>query len=142
MKASISYGTGIEKIDEYDIKHLCNTVNGSSGWPILSCATNKVIGIHKKFVKKGFNAGTFLKFPLNELNQNYIKVKEKESKIKDIKNINNLDTKKIVIIYQILSLTKLQILIILKNLMLKLLSNPLWMNQNQIILKLKKKNLK
>ena len=52
MKASISYGTGIEKIDEYDIKHLCNTVNGSSGGPILSYATNKVIGIHKKFIKK------------------------------------------------------------------------------------------
>ena len=41
-KASISYGTGIEKINEYDIKHLCNTQPGSSGGPILSRLTNKL----------------------------------------------------------------------------------------------------
>ena len=35
-KAKISYGKGIEKINEYDIKHLCNTEEGSSGSPILS----------------------------------------------------------------------------------------------------------
>ena len=28
-KAKISYGNGIEKINEYDIKHLCNTEEGS-----------------------------------------------------------------------------------------------------------------
>ena len=76
-KASISKGTGIEKINEYDIKHFCNTQSGSSGGPILSLITNKVIGIHKGYIITGFNIGTFLKYPLNELNinklnQNYI----------------------------------------------------------------------
>ena len=75
-KASISKGTGIEKINEYDIKHLCNTKNGSSGGPILSLITNKVIGIHKGFIMTGFNIGTFLKFPLNELNPNINKLNE------------------------------------------------------------------
>jgi V8-like Glu-specific endopeptidase len=78
-EASISYGTGVELINEYDIKHKCNTDYGSSGGPILNYSTNKVIGIHKGSVKKDdgknidFNIGTFLKFPLNELkilNQN------------------------------------------------------------------------
>ena len=69
-KASISYGNGIEKINNYDIKHLCNTQPGSSGGPILSRLTNKVIGIHKGYIrKKNYNIGTFLKFPLNELNK-------------------------------------------------------------------------
>ena len=73
-EASVSYGNGIETINEYDIKHLCNTDSGSSGGPILSLLTNKVIGIHKGAItKKGEiknNIGTFLKFPLNELNPN------------------------------------------------------------------------
>ena len=70
-KASISYGKGIEKIREYDVKHLCNTQHGSSGGPILSLLTNKVIGIHKGCINKRnerYNIGTFLKFPLNDLN--------------------------------------------------------------------------
>ena len=71
-KASISYGDGIEKISENDIKHLCNTQPGSSGGPILSRLTNKVIGIHKACINKKnerYNIGTFLKFPLNDLNK-------------------------------------------------------------------------
>ena len=84
-KAQISFGKGIEKIreDNDDIKHLCHTDNGSSGSPILCMATNKVIGIHRgSEYRKGYNYGTFLKFPLNELmgknmkkNKNKIKVK-------------------------------------------------------------------
>ena len=73
-KASVSYGYGIEKINNYDIKHLCNTEGGSSGSPILSAMTNKIIGIHKATRKKIigkdeivlFNFGTFLKYPLSE----------------------------------------------------------------------------
>ena len=30
-KAKISYGNGIEKLDEYNIKHFCNTEEGSAG---------------------------------------------------------------------------------------------------------------
>ena len=71
-KAKISYGKGIEIINNYDIKHYCNTGFGSSGGPILNALNNKVIGIHKGFVKKNddnsYNIGTFLKFPLYKMN--------------------------------------------------------------------------
>ena len=74
-EAKVSFGSGIEKVNDCDIKHLCHTEPGSSGGPILSRMTNKVIGIHKgsivKYGKCAYNIGTFLKFPLNELkNQN------------------------------------------------------------------------
>jgi len=70
-KAQVSYGNGIEKINKYDIKHFCNTEEGSSGSPILSAMTNKIIGIHKAANRrKGYNFGTFLKYPLSELNGN------------------------------------------------------------------------
>ncbi len=88
-KAQISFGEGIKKIreDNDDIMHKCHTENGSSGSPILCAATNKVIGIHRgSEYRKGYNYGTFLKFPLNELmgknknknmnkNENEIKVR-------------------------------------------------------------------
>ena len=88
-KASVSRGTGIEKINDYDIKHLCNTEVGSSGGPILFYLTNKVIGIHKGFLKKGFNLGTFLKFPLNELNND----NDSEVDLAKIYNVQILETK-------------------------------------------------
>ena len=70
-KAKISYGKGIKKFDEYDIKHFCNTEEGSAGSPILSAWTNKIIGIHKAVNRtKGYNFGIFLKYPLSELNRN------------------------------------------------------------------------
>ena len=69
--ATISYGCGLEKINDYDIKHLCNTDFGSSGGPILNKMNNKLLGIHRgyhqtKNINK-YNYGTFLKFPLNDL---------------------------------------------------------------------------
>ena len=70
-EAKVSFGSGIEKENDYDIKHKCHTEPGSSGGPILSKMTNKIIGIHKgsidKYGKCTFNIGTFLQFPLNEL---------------------------------------------------------------------------
>ena len=70
-EAKISFGKGLEKINDNDIKHFCHTEHGSSGGPILSRNTNMVIGIHKGSYKKNnkceYNRGTFLKFPLNEL---------------------------------------------------------------------------
>ena len=64
-KPSVSFGNGLEKRNNYDIKHLCNTNLCSSGGPILNLSTNKVIAIHKGFIKtKMYNIGTFLKFPL------------------------------------------------------------------------------
>ena len=100
--ASVSFGEGIEKINGYDIKHLIYTENGSSGGPILSSLTNKVIGIHKAYVKKGlkgFNIGTFLKFPLDELKGNNedinyiiaeIEIKDEDIN-KDIRIINSYE---------------------------------------------------
>ena len=93
-KAKVSYGKGFEKINDFDMKHFCNTEPGSSGGPILSSMTNKVIGIHKSFnnspvSKNIYNVATFLKFPLNELNRN----------IKEIKmetNINEEDINKLI----------------------------------------------
>ena len=87
-EAKVSFGKGIKKVDNYDIKHLCHTEPGSSGGPILSRMTNKVIVIHKGSIGKGkcdYNIGTFLKYPLNEVkNQN----KPKENRPKVSKNNN------------------------------------------------------
>ena len=76
-KPSISFGYGFKQINEindYKMQHLCNTENCSSGGPILSLSSNQIIGIHRGCIKSTngelTNFGTFLKFPLNELNHN------------------------------------------------------------------------
>ena len=71
-KPSISFGYGLERLNNYDIKHLCNTNHGSSGGPILSLLTNKIIGIHKGCIRDNknnnkYNIGTFLRFPLSKI---------------------------------------------------------------------------
>ena len=64
--AAVSYGLSSE-INNYDIKHICSTEQGSSGSPILNLSNNKVIGIHKQGAKRfNYNMGTCLKFPLND----------------------------------------------------------------------------
>jgi len=73
-KPSISFGYGFKQYNEYQMQHLCNSEISSSGGPILSLATNKIIGIHRGLITNQneilINAGSFLKFPLNELNDN------------------------------------------------------------------------
>ena len=82
--ACVSYGI-LNEIDNYNIKHLCTTDNGSSGSPILNLKNNKVIGIHKIGSKNyNFNYGTLLKYPINDF-------------IKNNKNINNKITAEIYI---------------------------------------------
>ena len=75
-KSSISFGYGFNQINNYKMKHLCNTENCSSGSPILSLSSGKILGIHRGCIRekdgKLINFGTFLKFPLNELNHNNI----------------------------------------------------------------------
>ena len=91
---SVSYGYGITKNNEYDIKHKLHTDLCSSGGPILSLSTNKIIGIHKGFVRKNneiFNIGTYLKYPLDELNKNEIKIQLKINKDDINKEIYFLD---------------------------------------------------
>ena len=72
-KIHISFGYGIQKLDDYYIKHLCNTEHSSSGSPILNLQTNKVIGIHSGAIIKNnmnkCNIGILLKYPLNQLNK-------------------------------------------------------------------------
>ena len=72
-KISVSYGNIFLKCNNYFFKHKCNTNHGSSGAPILNLSSNKVIGIHRGFARDEndtiqFNIGTFLKYPLIELN--------------------------------------------------------------------------
>ena len=70
---SVSYGYGIKKDSQYDIRHLCNTNLCSSGAPILNLSNNKIIGIHKGCIQKSgnnlHNIGTFLKYPLKDLSK-------------------------------------------------------------------------
>ena len=79
-KACVSYGNGITKIkDNKNIIYKCEINSSSSGAPILNLISNKVIGIHKgNYINNEFNLGTFLKYPLNEMN--------------NIKNINNKES--------------------------------------------------
>ena len=101
-EAKVSYACGIEKINDYDIKHKCNTEVGSSGGPIFSAITKRIIGIHKGAIsnrerKTAYNIGTFLKFPLNDLNLGLnikqILSSEEYPEIKTL--IKNLYTKKL-----------------------------------------------
>ena len=54
----------IKGIENYDIEHLCQTLSGSSGSPILILSTNKVIGVHKGSSPMNWNVGTILKEPI------------------------------------------------------------------------------
>jgi len=108
---SVSYGTLSNKKknqENYVFNHLCSTRSGSSGSPILSLMTNKVIGIHKGNDNSyNYNEGTFLNYPIkafilekmseyiNKIN-NEEKLKEVNKKIqllklKNFKNINSDD---------------------------------------------------
>ena len=80
-EAHISYGCGIEKINEYEIMHKCNTDSGSSGGPILNKLNNKIIGIHRGYyTRKNYNYGTLLKYPLNELSRKSVEKYEVSKK--------------------------------------------------------------
>ena len=90
--ACVSYGI-LNKINNYDIIHLCSTDNGSSGSPILNLENNKVIGIHKQgSINFNFNKGTLLKYPLNDFIKN-IKENKNNIIIGEI-NINKNDINK------------------------------------------------
>ena len=73
-KKYVSYGL-INELREYKtIIHYCNTEDGSSGSPILSLKSNKVIGVHYGGIKK-YNYGTYIKYAINEINKKYEKYK-------------------------------------------------------------------
>ena len=67
---SVSYGLINDVIDNKTINHYCNTEEGSSGSPILSLKTFKVIGIHygtSQNIK--INYGTFINYAIDEFNK-------------------------------------------------------------------------
>ena len=70
---NVSYGI-INNIINDKINHYCNTEHGSSGSPILSLETFKIIGIHYGSLKnEKINYGAFIKYAINEFNNNYYK---------------------------------------------------------------------
>ena len=73
-KILVSYGLIKEISYEKQIVHHCNTEEGSSGSPILSLDTFKVIGVHYGSSSKfKINYGTFIKNVLNEFYNKYKK---------------------------------------------------------------------
>ena len=102
----VSYGLINELRENKTIIHYCNTYDGSSGSPILSLKSYKVIGIHYGSIKNNkykYNYGTYINFAINELNKKYkneinlkyITKEEKEDNIFGAKfvenNINNIE---------------------------------------------------
>ena len=72
QKVCVSYGI-LKDIQDYDIFHYCSTENGSSGSPILSLSSKRIIGIHKEGLNKfNYNKGTFLKYPIIEFINSFL----------------------------------------------------------------------
>ena len=88
-KLSVSYGLINDLIDE-KINHYCNSKEGSSGCPILSLETFKIIGIHygtSKNKNKKINYGTFIKYAIDKFNHEYNKKIKKNKEYKNEINI-------------------------------------------------------
>ena len=67
----VSFGVILETKNS-NICHNCNTDQGSSGAPIFSLNSHKVIGIHNAGIKdKEANMGTFLIEGLERFNEHY-----------------------------------------------------------------------
>ena len=72
---SVSYGvlSNIYEEKGYMFTHMCSTIGGSSGSPVLNLITNKVIGIHHSGIwKKNVCQGILLNEPIKD----FIKVKQ------------------------------------------------------------------
>ena len=83
IESKISDGI-IKSIEDnnYTIKHLCDSNYGSSGGPLISLDSFKVIGIHKGSQKLGnWNLGSLIKEPIEEFFKNQ-EVHEDEKTIK------------------------------------------------------------
>ena len=70
--------------------HLCNTKEGSSGSPILSLKSHKVIGIHIGSYEFNFNKGVFIKYPIIEFDKKNNHIIFKSEIKSDIINIKHL----------------------------------------------------
>ena len=86
----------IQNIDAKGIKitHCCSTDNGSSGGPILSLETFRILSIHiGKDEYHNCNIGTILKFPINEFNKKYKNNLNQKIAI-NLRNSNNVENNK------------------------------------------------
>ena len=80
----VSHGI-LKNINNNEIQHLCWTNEGSSGSPILSLETMKVIGVHRaRKINLNFNLGIFLSNPINQIKNGKMKI------IGEIKNNENI----------------------------------------------------
>ncbi len=71
-KLSVSYGLTNDIIDK-KINHFCNIEEGSSGSPILSLETYKIIGIHYGGNNK-MNFGTYIKYAIEKLRKSKFEI--------------------------------------------------------------------
>ena len=85
----VNYSLGnIIKVGGYNIKHNCETNEGSSGSPILNLENFSVVGVHKGFDNK-LNCGTFLKIPIEEFNELHKNSEGKNQSSEPITNKNS-----------------------------------------------------
>ena len=87
-KMEISIGL-IKNIENYTIRHLCDSSWGSSCGPIINSINFQVIGIHKGGAEgsRNYNLGTFLKDPI----ENFIETKLNNKKDGEEKLISKVD---------------------------------------------------
>ena len=101
---NVSYGLSIG-VKETEIYHICNTEEGSSGSPIISLNSFKVIGIHIGGKRNGknetnkflFNIGSLIKYAIDAFKINIYNMND----IKDNNNKNNKKKNEMTIIYKL-----------------------------------------
>ncbi len=80
------------KKDNFNIRHSCVNIPGSSGSPIIKSSNNRVIGIHKSASnKKNWNKGTFIRMPIEEFNKINLLESNKSSVINYLNRMNNIN---------------------------------------------------
>ena len=85
-KGESSLSVGKMDINGKNIIHYCSTNFGSSGSPILSYDSYRVIGIHRGKSSIGeYNVGTLIKYPMEEFIKKYYNPKKDSGKKKPIK---------------------------------------------------------
>ena len=89
----VSYGL-LNDIEDNYIYHLCSTEDGSSGSPIISLKSFKLIGIHiGNCINKINNKGLFIKYAIDEFNkiENNILIIENKKLIIENNKINQIN---------------------------------------------------
>ena len=89
----VSYGI-INFFNNFNINYFCNTEGGSSGSPILSLESFKIIGIHKQSNNnRGYNTGSLLKKAIEDFKIKFLaEINNNNNYFKNNKNLYNLNT--------------------------------------------------